>query len=560
MLHTLRLAAQLAFVLALLSTSPSTAVTFVVDYWDDFPDNNLGDGVCDASGLGCTLRAAIGQASLLPGGPHLIEVPPEPGGFPPTVLLAEPICATANMTIRGTGNEPTEVIGGGAPSSMIANCGAAELTLENLFLRPLFGAGILADLGLTTVRDSRFVTGPEGSGVGLDVVGGLAICERCVFDGGGSPGVAVGGGALRLLDSEVRGMRVTERSDGGGMRLTGGATHLMRSIIHDNQVDFEGDGLGGGIYVRNATLTLTNSTVAFNEAQEFGGGIYVERGGVQLRNASIAFNRGSARGPGIAFGGGIYAANLGFVQAANSIISDNTLPCPLTGPCIPVAWECGGNGFESLGYNLIYRTFGCAITELTNPGTNRLLQSAELFASALAWGGPTPTLASFSDARGVDGGNPLGCVADTDFDPATSEVSLDEDQRGFIRPLDGDLDTVARCDIGAFEVDCAAIDGPDGDGIGFFCDNCPDVANPDQQDLDGDDLGDACDNCPLFVNPEQEDGDSDGVGDGCDNCPDVPNPDQLDSDGDGVGDACDDPPANIVFSDGFESGDTSAWN
>jgi hypothetical protein len=33
----------------------------------------------------------------------------------------------------------------------------------------------------------------------------------------------------------------------------------------------------------------------------------------------------------------------------------------------------------------------------------------------------------------------------------------------------------------------------DQDGVGGPCDNCPDDANPGQQDHDGDDLGDVCD-------------------------------------------------------------------
>ena len=95
-------------------------------------------------------------------------------------------------------------------------------------------------------------------------------------------------------------------------------------------------------------------------------------------------------------------------------------------------------------------------------------------------------------------------------------------------------------------------------------DNCPSVANPDQQDTDNDAFavdgrtlqanggGDACDadddndgrpdaedNCPVAGNAEQEDADGDGVGDACDNCLDVANDDQADNDEDGLGDACD---------------------
>jgi len=94
---------------------------------------------------------------------------------------------------------------------------------------------------------------------------------------------------------------------------------------------------------------------------------------------------------------------------------------------------------------------------------------------------------------------------------------------------------------------------PDADGKGTACDNCPTVANASQTDTDGDGIGDACDNCPSDVNANQLDLDQDGVGDVCDNCPSVSNPAQTDTDDDGIGDACDsDPSGNKWLDEEFD--------
>ena len=99
------------------------------------------------------------------------------------------------------------------------------------------------------------------------------------------------------------------------------------------------------------------------------------------------------------------------------------------------------------------------------------------------------------------------------------------------------------------------------DGVCWYEDNCPGIANAGQGDRDDDGIGDACDdsdvdgyvdaidNCWDVSNPLQEDDDHDGYGNACDNCPTVANPDQRDTDDDGEGDACDDDDDGDGFDD-----------
>lgn len=142
-----------------------------------------------------------------------------------------------------------------------------------------------------------------------------------------------------------------------------------------------------------------------------------------------------------------------------------------------------------------------------------------------------------SDAVGADGtpGTPhlngvhtvFGKVIDgTSVVDAISQVSTQND-----RPV---VDVVIEQAIVASGVDYDA----DSDGINNEADNCPDDANPNQENFDNDTMGDACDDdndndlvndsddaFPFDVN-EQSDFDGDGIGDNAD----------VDDDNDGLND------------------------
>ncbi|MDY7094595.1 MAG: thrombospondin type 3 repeat-containing protein [Acidobacteriota bacterium] len=526
---------------------PAAAATFTVDFTDDIQDAHPGDGSCATSGGLCTLRAAIEETNALAGAPHTIELPALAAGMSYQVLDTGTLELQQDVTIRGLGSDPVPVTGDIFLTQAIFTTWSPniEVVIENLELRPRATAAIAGFFAQqvdvdVTFRDTVFISGDDQGDVGLVVQDGTVLCERCEFRDGDTVAINVTGGELRLVDSEVRNNR-SPYFAGAGLLVEGGTTYLHRSLVEGNIVGFgaANTGDGGGLHAIGGQVTLVNSTISGNSASRHGGGIYVKNAWVVAQSSTIAFNRADWNESGQGNGGGIYTDSLGFVQLEGTILSDNEDYC--NAPfCLPDGWDCDGLGLESLGYNVIHYTLGCTITE-TRPGTDHYGQSAQL-AILGAWGGETPTHPIFSTGPAADGGDPAGCFADGDLDPMTADQALTEDQRGSLRPEDGNRDSVAVCDVGAFELNCAEGFDFDTDGIGVFCDNCPSDSNPGQEDGDADDVGDVCDNCPQDPNTTQQDTDSDGLGNACDNCEFFSNPDQANGDGDSLGDACDNCP------------------
>jgi hypothetical protein len=85
-----------------------------------------------------------------------------------------------------------------------------------------------------------------------------------------------------------------------------------------------------------------------------------------------------------------------------------------------------------------------------------------------------------------------------------------------MRPVGAVLLALAACNQ-AYDLAPTSLSDVDGDGLLDPDDNCPTVANPEQEDFDGDAVGDACDNCRIVANADQMAiGDGDALGDACD--------------------------------------------
>ena len=217
-------------------------------------------------------------------------------------------------------------------------------------------------------------------------------------------------------------------------------------------------------------------------AHEFGGGIFnggtcegegpSRKGIVRLYNSTITANIAKPTSNYSSEGGGILDIVLdgglrvlcadGETYATNSIISgnwaDNNADCsviypPDHFPPSPKDNE-GKPGFPG-GFNLLGD--GCAAhhsTDLIYPThlTNLILGPLADNGPSTGSGRTTLTHALLPGSPAIDAGDPAGCTYDHDGNPDTPDLLLSTDQRGYTRPADGNGDGVARCDIGAYEV------------------------------------------------------------------------------------------------------------
>jgi hypothetical protein len=267
-------------------------------------------------------------------------------------------------------------------------------------------------------------------------------------------------------------------SDNGGMGIIFGGDSVV--IRNSSIVRNSGDGIGGTPY----ELALENSTVSENG----GTGIllgYVDAPPARLVSSTVASNGGYALFEGeicrVPKGGDCDPYRRRY-DLDHVILAGNNRG----------GAQCGGYYvyIVSLGHN-IASDASCDLTQPSDqPSTDPLLGPLSVASNGDWTHSPMP------DSPAIDGGDPAGCRD-------ASGALLELDQRGVQRPLDGDGDGIAICDIGAVEVTAHenGLDDDD-DGVPNATDNCilvangpkqPDAGGASQRDTNGDGYGNACD-------------------------------------------------------------------
>ena len=130
---------------------------------------------------------------------------------------------------------------------------------------------------------------------------GLEITGGSISENGG--GIRAAGGANLTID-HCNIHDNTAAGYGGGVSLaTGGKLTVTNSRINNNSASGSSS-LGGGIYVNNVTLSISNSMVNYNVSSGSGGGIYAINGTTTITGSQVISNSTTKQGGGIYTTGG----------------------------------------------------------------------------------------------------------------------------------------------------------------------------------------------------------------------------------------------------------------
>ncbi len=404
--------------------------TFTVNSTQDLIDDNTSDSVCHTAANTCTLRAAIMQANRSPGEGATIHLPA--GTYTLTRLPA-----SGDGDDTGDLNLTTPILDD--PPITIVGASAATTIIDAGHIDRIFHVGLsrTAAINGITLRNGLAVNlNAEGGGIWNQ---GKLTLDHIVVSGNHAD---YGGGILNFgtltMQNSIVASNVSATSGGGlyNQAYGGGVGRvtMTASTVASNTANY-----GGGL-INYGDINIVNSTIAGNEAVDDGGGIYDQGSSANLYNSTIAYNDADQFRNGTGLGGGVYiAGSSNHVNQAMTLLAGNTMGNT------PIYDDCDGNGYLlEFGSNILgtdaNSLSGCTITNAPG-GASANLNSLAFLGGLANNGGPTPTIALLSGNNAIDQWNPPSPWTCID----QNENALATDQRGFARTVGG------ACDIGAFE-------------------------------------------------------------------------------------------------------------
>ncbi|MEL7637431.1 MAG: choice-of-anchor Q domain-containing protein [Anaerolineaceae bacterium] len=272
------------------------------------------------------------------------------------------------------------------------------------------GGGMYNTESSPELTDVTFSSNTGGLGGGMLNAGGspkltdVTFSDNTAADGGGMSNVVSSPSLTNVIFSGN-----SANSDGGGMYNNNSSSPTLSNVTFSgNTASFNGGGMHN---YNNSSPTLINVTFSGNTA-DLGGGMH------NYNNSSPTLTNMTFSGNTASLGGGIYVNLFCSVTIRNSIFWGNSI-------------EIDPQGGGYINYSLIEG--GCP----SSASCDNIITGNPLLGLLADNGGFTLTHALGEGSPAIDTGDPSNC-------PAT-------DQRGYYRPIDGDGNGTATCDMGAYE-------------------------------------------------------------------------------------------------------------